>query len=245
MTSPPDLTLLQLLLANLLLAVGACLQGMVGYGIATFSAPLLFLISPVFLPAPMTLNATLITFLMLIRERRGLHLREVRYAIGGNVVGTGLGGLTLVWIATTQQFQLLFGLLVILAVGLSVAGFRPALGRTSSLLAGAASGYMGTITAVGGPPIALIYQNESGPLMRANMSAFFLFASCSALAALFLAGKLGWLEWHLFSLTWPGVVVGFVASRSMVKRVPLNALRPMVLTIAAAAGLLALGKGLI
>jgi len=236
--------LYQLLLANLLLATGACLQGMVGYGIATFSAPLLFLISPLFLPAPMTLNAALMTFLMLVRERRSLRLAEVRYAIGGNVVGTSLGGITLAFLATTSQFQIIFGVLVLLAIGLSLAGFRPGLTRTSSLLAGAASGYMGTITAVGGPPIALIYQNESGPLIRANMSAFFLFASCSALIALTLAGKLGWLELKLFAFTWPGVVLGFVASRSLVPRMPLNALRPAVLSIAAAAGLLALGKGL-
>jgi uncharacterized protein len=60
-----------------------------------------------------------------------------------------------------------------------------------ALLAGAASTYMGTITAVGGPPIALIYQNQKGPLVRANMSAFFLVASFFSLTALVTAGYLG------------------------------------------------------
>jgi hypothetical protein len=37
---------------------------------------------------------------------------------------------------------------------------------------------------VGGPPIALIYQDQKGPLVRANMSALFLVASFFSLAAL-------------------------------------------------------------
>ena len=59
-----DLTLLQLLLANLALLAGACLQGVAGYGIGTLSAPLLFLISPALLPAPLVLNAVVLTVLM-------------------------------------------------------------------------------------------------------------------------------------------------------------------------------------
>lgn len=239
------ISLLQLLLANLVLSIGACLQGLVGYGIATFSAPLLLLISPAFLPAPMTLNATLMTLMMLLRERRSLRVREVRYAIGGNVVGTTLGGLTLALIATSSQFQVIFGALILLAVALSLLGFKPALTPFSSLIAGTTSGYMGTITAVGGPPMALIYQNEQGQLMRANMSAFFLFASVTALAAYILAGKLGLAQLEVAGLLWPGVVVGFVASRSLVPRIPMSVIRQAVLTVAGIAGLLALLKGLV
>ena len=82
-----DLSLLQILLANLALLAGACLQGVAGYGIGTLAAPLLFLISPILIPAPLVLNAVVLTILMLLRNRGALQVREVRFAIGGGVGG--------------------------------------------------------------------------------------------------------------------------------------------------------------
>jgi uncharacterized membrane protein YfcA len=239
-----EVTLLQIILGNLALLAGACLQGVAGYGIGTLSAPLMFLITPLFLPGPLILNAVVLTIMMLVRNRASLSFREVRYAIGGDVAGTLLAGLTLV-VLTDQGFELAFGALILLAVALSAAGIRPTLTPRSSVLAGAASGYMGTITAVGGPPIALIYQNEKGPLVRANMSAFFLFASCASLVALFVSGYVGWLEIKLFVVTFPGVLAGFLLSGLLVNRLRFESLRPLILGIAAIAGLAALVRGII
>lgn len=237
-----ELSVLQLILANVFLVFGACLQGVIGWGIGTLAAPLLFLISPTLLPAPMLLNSLALTLLLLLRERRGLSFAPVRHAIAGNVIGTALAAVTLASL-NTDAFEALFGLLVLAAVTLSVAGVRPQLQRRTSILAGAASGYMGTITAVGGPPIALIYQNEKGPLVRANLAAYFTFASLSALLALYFSGFLGAYQLKLFLLTVPGVVVGFALSRLLVYRIPGGSLRPYILGIAGFAGLLALLRG--
>ena len=239
-----DVTLLQLVLANLAIFAGALLQGLAGYGIGTLSAPLLFLISPMFLPGPLILNAVILTVLILWRSRANLAFRQVRYAIGGDVVGTLLAVATLA-VLTPQGFELTFGILILLAVLLSVVGLRPRLNDRNSVIAGGASGYMGTIIAVGGPPIALIYQNEHGPLVRANMSAFFLFASIASAVALFFTGFIGTREWQLFAGILPGTLLGFFASGHLVHRVPFAALRPVILGIAAIAGISAIAKGLL
>ena len=47
-----DISLQQIILANIVIAIGSCLQGVVGYGIGLLCAPLLFLISTQFVPAP-------------------------------------------------------------------------------------------------------------------------------------------------------------------------------------------------
>ncbi|MFE8072399.1 sulfite exporter TauE/SafE family protein [Marinobacteraceae bacterium S3BR75-40.1] len=244
MTSLTDLSLLQLLLANLALAAGSCLQGIVGYGIGTLAAPLLFLISPSLIPAVLILNAVILTVLLTLRNHQGMTLGDVKPAVWGSLVGTALGALTLTQI-TGEQFEWIFGLLILLAVGLSVAGIRPPLTRLSSLLAGAASGFMGTITAVGGPPIALIYQNQKGPQVRANMSAFFTVSSVIAVVGLLWAGYLGTHELILVGLTFPGVLLGFYLSGHLVQRLRFEGLRPLILGIAAVAGLSALIRGLI
>ncbi|PHQ25826.1 hypothetical protein CLH62_09500 [Marinobacter guineae] len=239
-----DVSLLQILLANLAVLAGACLQGVAGYGIGTLAAPLLFLISPLFVPGPLTLNASLLTIFMLARNRRALQVREVRFAVGGGVAGAVLAALTLL-VISTKGFELIFGVLILAGVSLSLGGLKPALNARNSVMAGAASTYMGTITAVGGPPIALIYQNEKGPLVRANMSAFFLVASVFSLAALFASGYLGTRELALFAVTFPGVGVGFWLSGKLVNRMPFDGLRPVILAIAAIAGTAALIRGLI
>lgn len=238
-----DISLLQILLANIALLAGACLQGVAGYGIGTLSAPLMFLVSPLLIPGPLILNAVLLTIMMLIRNRASLSFRQVRFAIGGDVIGTVLAGMTLA-VVSTQAFGLIFGSLILTAVALSVAGLRPTLTTRNSVIAGAASGYMGTITAVGGPPIALIYQNEQGPLVRANMSAFFLFASIASAIALVVSGHLGTRELMLFVVTFPGVLAGFLLSGLLVNRVPFGGLRPAILGIAAVAGAAAVIRGI-
>ncbi|WP_404367009.1 sulfite exporter TauE/SafE family protein [Marinobacter sp.] len=239
-----DVTLFQILLANAAILFGACLQGVAGYGIGTLAAPLLFLISPLFVPAPLILNAILLTLMMLVRNRASLGFRQVRFAIAGDIAGTILAALTLL-VLSSQGFQLMFGFLILVAVSLSVAGIRPTLTTPASVMAGAASGYMGTITAVGGPPIALIYQNEKGPLVRANMSAFFLFASCASLVALFFSGYVGLTELQLFVVTFPGTLAGFLVSGPLINRLPFHALRPIILGIAALAGIAALVRGIV
>lgn len=241
---PADITIVHLLLANLVVLAGSCLQGVAGFGIGTLAAPLLFLISPAFIPASLTLNASVLTVLMLMRNRTSLQIREVRYAIGGSLVGAILAGGTLL-VISTRGFELIFGILILLAVGLSVAGLKPRLNPRNSVIAGTASAYMGTITAVGGPPIAMIYQNEKGPLVRANMSAFFMVANLFALVTLVFSGYLGTTELTLFLATVPGVFLGFWLSAGLVARLPFEALRPIILGIAAIAGLAALIRGLI
>jgi uncharacterized protein len=237
-----DLSLLQILLANLALLAGACLQGVAGYGIGTLAAPLVFLISPALVPGVMIVNAVLLNLLMLVRNRASLTFRPVRYAIGGNIIGTVLAGFTLT-LLTEQGFALAFGALILLAVALSVIGYRPHLSDRNSLVAGGASGYMGTITAVGGPPMGLIYQNEAGSRVRANLSAFFLFGSCASIVVLAPAGYIGAVEMTLVAMTFPGVLIGFWLSGYVVNRLPFGAFRPIVLSVAALAGFAALLRG--
>jgi len=238
-----DLTLLQLLLANLALLAGSCLQGVAGYGIGTLAAPMLFLISPSLVPAPLVLNSVLLVILMLMRNRQSLDFRQVRFTIGGGIVGAILAGITLHFMSP-NLFELAFGALILIGVALSVGGLKPQLNARNSTFAGAASTYMGTITAVGGPPLALLYQDQEGPMVRANMSAFFLAASLLSVSALVASGYLGKNELVLMGLTFPGVLLGFLLSGALVERLPVHGLRPFILGIAGLAGFAALIRGI-
>lgn len=58
---PPDLSALQLGLAGAIVLVGTVVQGSLGFGLGTLGVPLLLLIYPGFVPAPMLLVAFVLT----------------------------------------------------------------------------------------------------------------------------------------------------------------------------------------
>ena len=55
--------------------------------------------------------------------------------------------------------------------------------RRNVVLAGATSGLLGTATSIGGPPMALVWQRNSGARLRGTMSGFFLIGSVMSIVA--------------------------------------------------------------
>jgi len=90
-----------------------------------------------------------------------------------------------------SAFAVFFSVLVLAAVGISIAGWAVQPSKKNLLLAGVASGYMGTITSIGAPPMALIYQHAPGPRVRATISAFFVVGVVFSLGALATFGHFG------------------------------------------------------
>ncbi|MZE71117.1 TSUP family transporter, partial [Streptomyces sp. SID5789] len=102
-----------------------------------------------------------------------------------------LAGALLVVALPARHLALLVAAVVLAGVTVSVAGYVPRQRRSSVVLAGMASGLMGTATSIGGPPMAMVWQRLGGPELRATMSAFFLAGSLMSLAALTAADAVG------------------------------------------------------
>ena len=152
-----------------------------------------------------------------VRERRGIDLGGVGWALAGRIVGT-LPAAAVLAVLPQSQLSRVFGLMVILAVVISVSGVhvRP---RPSTLLAGGVlSGLMGTVAAIGGPPIALLYQHASGTRFRATLSSLFFVGTIISIAALVPAGRFGGPELRLTLLLLPGAAFGFLVSRRLASR---------------------------
>ncbi len=111
--------------------------------------------------------------------------------------------------------------------------------------AGFASGFMGTTTSIGGPPIALVYQGSTGPTFRSTLATYFAFGAAISLITLAVAGQLGAHELRLGALLWPGVAIGFLLSRPLTRVLDDGWTRPMVLSISAVAALVLIGQELL
>lgn len=227
-----------------IIATGAAIQGSVGFGLGVFGAPILALIDPRLVPGPLLLDALLLTVLVAVREWKHVRLADLGWSVPGRLLGTGLA----VWILTAipaEWFQVAMGAFMLLAVALTWLGPRLPLNPRTLLAAGTLAGVMGTITSIGGPPMALLYQNEEGPRIRGTLAAFFTLGVIFSMGGLTVAGRFGWTEVRLAALLLPGIVAGFALSAWTASRLDKNHTRAIVLVTSAVAGVLVVAKGLL
>jgi uncharacterized protein len=235
-------SIVESVLANLIIGAGAAAQAAVGMGLNLFAIPLLALIDPVYVPGPVLVHGFLLSCLASVRLRESIDVRELGLALIGLVMGTVAAALFLVWLPSDHLPQLL-GLFVLVAVGLSVAGYHIKPTRRTLICASSASGVMGMIAGAHGPPIALLYQGESPSRIRSVLLPFFAFSNPIALGALFMIGKFGWHELQVSALLLPGLAVGFLVSSWLARLVNARIIRACILAISGISGAALVFKG--
>ncbi|MEI6894486.1 MAG: sulfite exporter TauE/SafE family protein [Colwellia sp.] len=234
-----EFTFFTIILINIIVLLGSLLQGLIGYGVGMFCAPLLFLISPTLVPAPLILISTVITVIMMVRDRGHLQFNQVSWAMSGGFVGIIVAGFVLN-IASKEQFELVFGLLILAAVFISILGFKPKVNKKTNTLAGFISGIMGTITAVGGPPMALLYQHGDINKIKAKLTAFFLFLNIVALITLAFIGELTLSMLIIVTLSLPGLFIGLYISTKAHHIVKPHLIRKWILALSAITSIIAI-----
>ncbi len=232
---PFDISWLEIALVGLIVLVGSTLQGSVGFGMGLLASPLLILIDPRFVPAPILLSTLVLVSLLTLRERHAIDLHGIGWAMVGRVGGTAAAGVVLVALPG-DRLVLLFGILVLAGVGMSVSRVRLAPVRPVLVGAGLISGVLGTIASIGGPPMALVYQNEPGARIRSTMSGFFMAGTILSLAALRGVGRFGLYEVGLAMLMLPALLAGYVLSGWTAGVVDRGHTRRAVLAVSGASG---------
>lgn len=215
-----------------------------GFGMGILAAPILALIDPRLVPAPVLLSTLVLTSLLAIRDRHAIDFGGLRWAVTGRVMGTVVAATVFVALPE-DQMVFLFGSLVLLGVGMSVSGLRVLPFRSSLLIAGVLSGLMGTVASIGGPPMALLYQDARGDRLRGTMSGFFWIGTIVSLVALRLIGRFGAEEISLALVMLPGVLIGFFVSRRTTAFVDRGYTRYAVLTVAGVTGVMVVLRQLI
>ncbi len=215
--------------------VGATLQGAIGFGMGLLAAPILILLDPRFVPAPILVCTMVLTLAMAYRERRAIDVHGIKWALIGRIAGTVAAGGILAYVAA-DTLVLLFGIFILAAVAMSLSGLRFAPTGRALVTAGVVSGVLGTVAAVGGPPLALLYQDAPGARIRSTISGFFLIGTIVSLAALWLVGRFGAGELRLAAVMLPGMLAGLALSRHVAPCIDRGRTRPAVLTVVALTG---------
>jgi uncharacterized membrane protein YfcA len=232
-----------LMVALVFVAVGAAIQGSVGFGANLVALPVVAVIEPEAVPATLMLLILPLAVAMVGRERHGVEWRDVGWLMLGRLPGTVIGALVVAAVAG-NTLSVLAGAGVLAAVAMTLPSRAVPVTRGTAVVAGVVSGAMGTATSIGGPPLALLYQHHEGPRLRATLAATFALGTTLSLVGLLVAGALA--GWHLAlaAALLPGTLAGVAASGPLARRLDGGWLRVAVLAFAAVAGLVAVVRGL-
>jgi uncharacterized membrane protein YfcA len=226
------------------MALGALVQGGVGFGALLIAAPLLVIIDACLVPGPALVSGLVLSLLVGWRDRSDLDWPSLGWALGGRVPGAAVGALILANLPASGV-ELLIGASVLLGVFSSASPKRISPTPVALGSAGFLAGIMGTATAIGGPPIALVYQHQPGSQLRATLSAFFLIGGALSAIALALVGRLGAHEIGMGLWLIPGTLVGYAASTHLARLIDRGYTRRAVLGLCTAVGLVLILRVLI
>lgn len=228
----------------LAIVLASALQSSIGFGIGMFAAPIVALIDPALIPGTLIMVATLVTLMVVVREREAIDLAGTGWALTGRLPGTVAGALLLAVLPHRALAILLAGV-VLGGVVLTSSGWIPAARRRNVVLAGAASGLLGTATAIGGPPMALVWQRNSGAQLRGTMSGFFLIGSVMSLVVLAATGAVNRHTLWGFAVLVPAAVLGYLLSHVLNRHLNPGRLRRLAITVSAAGAILLIGRELL
>jgi uncharacterized membrane protein YfcA len=229
--------------AVLIVIIGSIVQGSLGIGLGFIAVPLLALLDQKFIPGPLLLAALLLTILVSYREYDSIVFKEINWAIVGRILGTTLGAATLT-IIPENKLAVLFGIMVLSAVGLSLFGFRLKVLPRNLVMTGILSGFMGTTSAIGGVPMALIYQDLQGAKLRGTLSAIFVAGTLISIISLIIIGKFGGQQIILSLELIPGILIGYFISSRTAKFFDRGYIRLLILGVAGLSGAVILIHGL-
>lgn len=231
-----QLGIFEISLAICIVILGSILQGSVGFGLGPFSVPLLLLINPVFIPGPLLLAAVVLTILMFRREKHAVHIKEIKWAVVGRLLGTIMGA-TVLTIISKSHLSLLFATIILLSLLISISGIKLNLSNRNLIFVGVISGFMGTTTSIGGPPMGLLYQHKSGPRIRGTLSGIFMIGTAIAIISLIIINKFGVIELQAALILTPGIIIGYFLSRFTKRILDKGFIRPAVLIASSIAAL--------
>lgn len=229
----------ELVVALVVTALGAIVQGTIGVGFGMLSVPILSLVNPVLAPVPQLLLAAPLALSMTWRERSHADAKGAAWMFAGRVPGALLG-LWVLGLAAQRSIDIGIAMSVIVAVVILGTGVTVRRRASTEFGTGVIAGVMGMVASMGGPPAAMLFKDDEGPTVRASLALFFAGGLTVTVIFRILAGRITADDLLLAVMLLPGLLTGYVISSRLRHRFDGRSIRPAILTVSmlAAVGLL-------
>jgi uncharacterized protein len=198
------------MLAGVAVLVGAVVQGAVGMGVGLVAAPIVTLLDPSLMPGSLLVCGFFMPAMSLATEHRHVDPR-VGWVFAGRLVGT-LPGIAIVAALPKDDLAIAVGVMTLLAVALTVRAYALPVTRSTLSVAGFLSAIGATTAAIGGPPMALVYQHSDPKRVRSTMALVFVVGSALSIAGLAAVGQMSQTELLTGLAFFPFFGVGFLLS---------------------------------
>ncbi|MEJ7755650.1 MAG: sulfite exporter TauE/SafE family protein [Nocardioidaceae bacterium] len=227
-----DITTWNLVALAVALFIGATAQGVVGLGVGLLFAPIAGLLEPSLLPGVALYLAAIYPVFTLTRDVRHVDWRGLGWALPARVPGTAVG-VAIVALVSDRFIAIGVGVMVLVAVALTVRTVTVPVNRGTLAVTGFVSGVTGTATSIGGPPMALLYQRREPDQSRATLGVYFLVGAILSLVGLALTGQLQARDGVIALALSPVLVLAFLLSGLLRRRVRASTVRAAMLSICA------------
>ena len=201
-------TLETFLVANFILVVGSILQMATGVSVGMIIVPFLAMISYTLVPVPIIFASLTLTIMMAYKGRQHIDLHNAP-SIG---IGMLMGIFVALFIFKNIHFQylgLLFGIFILLSVMISIKIKTFTLTKKMNYAGGFFAGLMGTIAAVGGQILALLFQNHPLESIKSTLAFLYTIFSIVMLGVFYVAGEFSYTQMISGLYMMPGFIIGF------------------------------------
>lgn len=231
----PDLGLIEWTLALGAVLLGTVIQRLTGAGFGMIAAPLLALIVPGLLPVPILLVGVVVGLSASALNFAAVQKRDLVAGFAGRTLGAVIAAFIAAQVLQAGGIALAVGIVIWLAILLTLSGARLPLSAPTLFGAGTTAGIMGTLTGVGAPPMAIVYARVEPRRSAATQNVFFGFGMVVSIAALAWQGLVRPAHLWFAAGLLPAVPAGFLLARPFVGRIEKGSLRPWALGLSGAA----------
>lgn len=204
-------------------------QRLSGQGLGLIGAPAAAILAPQHLPSSLLILGLLIGAGALSFDRSAINWREARPGMAGRAVGGFIGAGIAALVVDPDLFSVIVAIIILIAIALTLSGLKVAITPASLSIAGVTAGVMGTVTAVGAPPMAILYSGEEAKRSRAMQNFFFLWGMFCSLGALTVLGLVDRSDLLLALALAPAAILALIVSRPLARLMDGRSIKPYAL----------------
>jgi uncharacterized protein len=232
------------LVANSILIVASILQMATGVSVGMIIVPFLAMISYTLVPTPIIFASLILTIMMSIKGKEHIDLHNTPLVSVGMLVGIFMA-LFLFDNIKSDYLGLVFGLLILVSVFISIKIEKFQLSNTLNFIGGVSAGFMGSVAAVGGQILALLFQNHPLDSIKATLAFLYTIFSIVMLSIFYYFDQFSYEQMISGLYMMPGFIIGFLIAPRFSHYFKEQHAKPIVLLMAVIGSLLLIGKSVV
>ena len=219
------------LIVLILIIFGAITQSAIGIGFG-IPAGILVMLEPSMVPSCIILMGSFLALSNAMLSYKDIIKVDLIYSYTGRVIGSILAMPLIFLTLGTDYYLIIFGVLLLIATYLSAKKWNIVATKKNITIAGTASGLMGTLTGIGGPPMAIVYQNSSAKKVVATLNMFFGIGALFSVLLFIYYDLINLPEVMKSIYLAPGLIIGtYIGRRKIIRKFVNRNLKNLIIAV--------------